>query len=138
MVRKRCYKNKMFYCSTCSDEDKKFYYCQGFSKISSVTRTCFLKHQHYMSLDYGWLLCLSPLHPLLYLLNLFCACFLPVPLITPYIVFVDCLNVCYDSPVRHLSCTVNLHARDRQLKNGMIWCKGGKLHCLLNPSTPIR
>ena len=46
--RKRCYKNTRFYCSTCSDEEKKFYYCHGFSKISLATRTCFLKHQNSM------------------------------------------------------------------------------------------
>ena len=80
--RKICYKNKRFYCSTCSDEDKNFYYCQDFSKINLPTRTCFLEHQHYISLGYGLLLCLSSFHLLLYLLNLFCACFLPVPLIT--------------------------------------------------------
>ena len=106
----RCYKNTRFYCSTCSDEDKKFYYCQGFSKISLVTRTCFLEHQHSVSLGYGLLLCLSPFHPLLYLLNLFCACFLPVPLITPCIVFLNCLNACDDSHVRQIRCTGNLHA----------------------------
>ena len=49
----RCYKKTRFYCSTCSDEDKKFYYCHGFSKISLATRTCFLEHQHSMSLGYG-------------------------------------------------------------------------------------
>ena len=32
--------------------------------------------------------------------ELFCACFLPVPLITPCIVFVECLNSFDDSPVR--------------------------------------
>ena len=98
--RKRFYKKTRFYSSTCSDEYKKFYYCQGFSKISIATRTCFLGNQHSISLGYGWLLCLYPFHPLLYLLNLFCACFLPVPLITPCIVFVDCLNACDESPVR--------------------------------------
>ena len=92
----RCYKKTRFYGSTCSDEDKKFYYCQGFSRISVATNTCFLEHQHSMSLGYDWLLCLYPFHPLLYLLNLFCICFLTVPLITPCIVFVDCLNACDD------------------------------------------
>ena len=96
----RCYKKTRFYCSTCSHEDKKFYYCQGFSSITVATRTCFLEHQHTMSLGYGWLLCLSPFRPLLYLLNLFCACFLSVPLITPCIVFVDCLNACDEILVR--------------------------------------
>ena len=42
--RKRCYKNTRLYCSTCSDEDKKFYYCQGFSSITVATRSCFLEH----------------------------------------------------------------------------------------------
>ena len=51
--RKRFYKKTRFYCSTCSDEDKKFYYCQGFSSINVATRTCFLEHQHTMSLGYG-------------------------------------------------------------------------------------
>ena len=136
--RKRFYKKTWFYCSTFSDKDKKFYDCHGFSKTSLGTSTCFLEQQHSMSLGYGWLLFLSPFHPLLYLLNLFCACFLPVPLIAPCIFFVDSLNACDNSPVRQLSCTVNLHAYGRQLKKGMIWCKEEKLHCLLNTSTPIR
>ena len=136
--RKRCYKKTWFYCCTCSDEDKKFYYCHGFSEISLVTRTCFLEHQHSVSLGYVWFLCLSPFHTLLYLLNFFCACLLPVPLITPCIVFVDCLNACDDSPVRELICTGNLHAYYRQLNKGMILCKEKKMDCLLNPSTPIR
>ena len=37
-----------------------------------------LENQHYMSPFSIWLLCLSPFHPLIYLLNLFCVCFLPV------------------------------------------------------------
>ena len=100
--------------------------------------TCFLEHQYSMSLLHSWLLCLFPFHPLLYLLNLFCACFLPVPLITPCIVSVDCLNACNDSPFIQLICTGNIHAYNRQLKKGMIWCKEKKLHWLLNPSFPIR
>ena len=42
----RCYKNTMFYCCTCSDKDKSFYYFHGFSRIFSETSTCFLEHQH--------------------------------------------------------------------------------------------
>ena len=113
----------MFYFSTCSDEDKKSCYCHGFSRISLATRTCFLEHQHSMSLRFGSLLCLSSFHPLLFLLNLFCYCFLPVPFITPCIVFVDCLNECDEIPVIKLSCNGHLHAYERQLKNGMILCK---------------
>ena len=52
-VQIRCYKKTRFYCSTCSYEDNKFYYCQGFSRISIAIRTCFLEHQHYMSLGCG-------------------------------------------------------------------------------------
>ena len=136
--RIRFYKKTRFYFSTCSDGDKKFYYCHGFSKISLATRTCFLEHQHSMLLRYGWLLCLYPFRHLLYLLDLFCACFLPVPMISHFIFFVDFLNACDDILIRQLRCTGNLHAYDKQLKKGMIWCKGGKTHCLLNPSTPIR
>ena len=47
--QKSCYKNTRFYCYTCSDKNKKFYYCPGFSGISSETRTYFLEHQHSMS-----------------------------------------------------------------------------------------
>ena len=79
----RCYKKKRFYWSTCSDNSKKFYYCHGFSRISSETRTSFLEHQHSISHCFGWFLCLYTFHPLLYLLNSFCACFLPVPSINP-------------------------------------------------------
>ena len=52
-VRKRYYKKIRLYCSTCSDEDKIVYYCRGFSKIILVTMTCFLEHQHSMSVVYG-------------------------------------------------------------------------------------
>ena len=121
--KKRCYKNTRFYFSTCSDEDKKFYYCHGFSNIILETRNCFLEHQHYISRRYVLLLCLSPFHPLIYLLNLFCACFLPVPTITPFIVFVDCLNACGNSPARQLICNGNIHAYERQLKKSMIGFK---------------
>ena len=72
---------------------------------------------------FSWLLCLSPFHTLLYLLNLFCACFLHVSLITTCFVFVDFLNSCDDSPVRQLRCTGHIHSYDRQLKKGVIWCK---------------
>ena len=68
---KRCYKKTRFYCSTCSDKNKRFYYCHGFSRISSDPKTFFLEHQHYMSQCFSWLLCLSPFYPLLYLLNFF-------------------------------------------------------------------
>ena len=47
--QKRCYKKTRFSCSTCSDKNKKFYYCHGFSRINSETRTCFLEHKCYMS-----------------------------------------------------------------------------------------
>ena len=117
--QKICYEKIRFYCSTCYDEDKKFYYCHGFYNISLVTTNCFLEHQHYMSLGYCLLFCLPPFHPLLYLLNFFCACFLPVTMITPCIVFVHCLNACGDNPVRHIGYTGNLHAYVRQLNKGM-------------------
>ena len=64
---------------------RNFIIVMGFPKISLVTGTYFLEHQHSMSLGYGLLLCLSPFHPLLFLLNFFCACFLFVALITPCI-----------------------------------------------------
>ena len=44
-----CYKNTRFYCSTCSDNNNKFYYCHGFSSINSEKRTFFLENQHSMS-----------------------------------------------------------------------------------------
>ena len=81
--KKICYKNTWFYWSTWYDKTKEFYYCRVFSRISSETRSCFLGHKHSMSPFFSWLLCLYPIHPLLYLLNLFCACFLIFPLITP-------------------------------------------------------
>ena len=115
---------------------QEFYYFHGFSRISLATRTCFLGHQHYMSLRYSWLLCLCLFRPFLFMLNLFCVCFLPVPMITPYIVFVDCLNACDDIPVIQLICTGHIHAYDRRLKRDMINAK--KPHCLIYPSTPIR
>ena len=51
--RIRCYKKTRFYCSICSDEDRRFYYCQRFSSINVATRACFLEHQHTISLGYG-------------------------------------------------------------------------------------
>ena len=73
-------------------------------------------------------------HTLLYLLNLFCAFFLPVPFITPcnipyvcydllfdiFVVVFDCLNACDNSPVRHLSFTRHIHSYNRLLKRGVI------------------
>ena len=81
--QKTCYKKTRFYWSTCYDKKKKFYYCHGFYRISSETNNCFLEHQHSMSQFFSWSLCLSPFHNLLYLLNLFGACFILVTLITP-------------------------------------------------------
>ena len=49
----RYYKKTRFYCSTCPGEQNKCYYCQGFSSITVVTRTCFLEYQHTMSLGYS-------------------------------------------------------------------------------------
>ena len=48
-----CYKKTRLYFSTCSDQDKRFYYCREFSSISSETRTCFLEHQNSMSQLFG-------------------------------------------------------------------------------------
>ena len=42
---KICYKNTRLYCSTCSYEEKIFYYCYGISRVNSEPRTCFLEHQ---------------------------------------------------------------------------------------------
>ena len=51
--RIRCNKNTRFYCSTLSDEDKKFYYCHGFYRISLAKRTFLLEHQNSISLRFG-------------------------------------------------------------------------------------
>ena len=51
--RIRCYKKIRFYCSTLSNEDKKFYYFHRFSRISLATETFFLEHQNSMSLRYS-------------------------------------------------------------------------------------
>ena len=125
-----CYKNTSFYCYTWYYDSKRFYYCCGFSRISLETRTCFFENQHSMSQRFSWLLYLSPLHPLRYLLNFFCAYFTSVPLITPYnIPYVCCywlsycMNACDYSPVRQLVCIGHLHAYEKQWKKGMIWCK---------------
>ena len=40
--QKWCYKKTRFYSSTRYDNTKNFYYCHGFSRINSATRTCFL------------------------------------------------------------------------------------------------
>ena len=37
--------------------------------------------------------------------------------------FIDFLNACDDIPFRQIRYTGNLHAYNRQLKKGMIWCK---------------
>ena len=42
---KICYKKTRFYCSMCSDKDKKFYYCHEVSRRNSETRTCFVEYQ---------------------------------------------------------------------------------------------
>ena len=51
---------------------QKNHHYHRFSRISLATRTCFLEHQHSMPLRFGWLLFLSPLHPLLYPLKFLC------------------------------------------------------------------
>ena len=94
--RIRCYKNTRLYFSTWSDQDNRFYYCHGFSMISSETRTCFLEHQYSTSQCFGWLLCLYPFYPLFYLLNLFCAYSLPVPLITTFNIPYFCSDWLFD------------------------------------------
>ena len=71
-----CYKKTRFYCSICSNKNKKIYYCHWFSRINSETRTCFLEHHNSMSRFFTWFLCLYPFHPLIYLLSSFCAFFL--------------------------------------------------------------
>ena len=38
----KCYKKTRFYGSTCSDKDKKLYYCHGFSRNNSDTGNCFM------------------------------------------------------------------------------------------------
>ena len=81
---KKCYKNTRFYCSTCSDKNRKFYYCPGFSRINSEKNTCFLELQHYMSHFQLIVVFVSPPS-----FGLFCACFLPDIFITlcniPYV-----------------------------------------------------
>ena len=119
----RCYKNTRLYCFTCSNEAKKFYYCYGVFRINSETKTCFLEHQCSISQYFCWLLWLSIFHTLLYLLDLFCPWFLPVPLIPPYIFLVDCLNGYDKRLVIKISLTGHIHAYHRQLKKGIILCK---------------
>ena len=53
------------------------------------------------------------------------------------IVFVDCLNVCEDSLVIQLIWTDHLHAYNRLLKTGMIWCKKNSPHFLINQLNSI-
>ena len=77
------YKNTRFYWSTWYDKDKNFYYCYGFSRNNSETSTCFMENKNCTEQRFRWFFCLSPFNPLLYLLNSFFACFIPVPLITP-------------------------------------------------------
>ena len=133
---KRCYKKTILYSSACSDKNTKFYYYYNFSRIFSETKTRFLEHQCSMSLRFSWLLCLSLFHPSLYLLNSFCACFLPVPLITILYFFVDYLNVCDDISVKQLRYIDHLHAYNRQLNMVRIWCKKPP-RCLLNKLNSI-
>ena len=85
---------------------------------------------------FRWLMCLPPLYPLLYLLNLFLCLFnsyyidnsllqslcMLYPKLWPCIVFY-CLNACDDSPIRQLSFTDHPHAYNRILKMGIIWFK---------------
>ena len=132
--KKRCYKKTRFCCSTCSDKNKKFYYCHGFFRIKSDTRTCLIDHQHFYGQLFSLLMCLPPFHPLLYLLKSFlclfssrsidhsllqslCMLFLKF---RPCIFFIDCFNACDDRPVRQLRFTYHLHAYNRLLKIGMI------------------
>ena len=82
------YQKTRFYWFTCSEKDKKFYYCHGFSRINLETSNWFMEHQSCMEQMFSLLLCLYPFNTLIYLLNSFCSGFLPIPLITP------CSNPC--------------------------------------------
>ena len=61
----------------------------------------------------------------------------------PFIVFVDFLNTCDDSPIRQLICSDHLHAYNSLLQMGIIWCKNINspflfwLIYLYNKQTPI-
>ena len=131
--RKRCYKKTRFYWFTCSDEYKRLYYCYGFLGI--------LQRQGLVSCNINIIChnvlvdCCVCLPSILYFTCWTFFFFLPVSLINHCIVFVDYLNACDDIPFRQLICTGHIHAYDRQLKKGVIWCK--KNNCLLNPSAPI-
>ena len=135
-TKKRFYKETRLYWSTWSDKDKKLYYCHYFSRINSETRTCFMEHQHRTEQRSRWLLCLSPFHTLLYLLNFFVLAFFLlhwslhviirmsalIEIFTLYF-FVECLNVCNYRLVRQLIHTDHINAYNMLFYMGMIWYK---------------
>ena len=125
-----------FYWSTCSDKNKKITIVVGFPVLIqrqglaswNINIIC-----HNFSVD---CCVLYPFHTLLYLLNSFCACFIPVPFIATYnmsyiccdwnldlVLFFYCLNACDDIPIRQVICTNHIHSYNRLLKMVKIWCK---------------
>ena len=88
-----------------------------------------MEHQHCVEQRFSWLLCLSPLYPLLYLLNsflcLFSSCYIDRSLskylciislkFWPCMVFIECLNACDNSTIIKINCTEYLHAYNRLL-----------------------
>ena len=79
---KICYRKPMFYCSTCSIEDKKLYNCHRFVRKSSEMSTFFVENEHCLYLcPVHWCICLPST---LYFTceTRCCDCFLPVLLIT--------------------------------------------------------
>ena len=80
-------KKMMFYSSKCSDKN---------SAIHSKKKTFFMEHQHCMEEGFSWLVCLSPINCLPYLLKLFRGFFIPVTLITPWSIPYVCSNWNFD------------------------------------------
>ena len=103
-----------------------------------------------MSQFFSWLLCFYPFHPLFYLLNSFCASFIPITSITScnipcvcsdwnfdLVLFFYWLNACGQIPVRHIKFTDHIHAYNSLLNMGMIRYKKTPPHFLLNQLTSI-
>ena len=141
-VTKNIQKKTRFYRSTCSDKYTILYHCHGFSvtiqrwviasfKINIVGNFFQLIGVLDSLIYFIW-----PVELILFLFSsysidstLFQSLCLLCLKFWPCLVFIYCLNIFYDIPFRHISCNDHLHAYNRFLNMGMIWCK--------NKSSPL-
>ena len=116
--------------------NKRLYYCHGPVIMGSQLSTWFIQNHHCIAFFYSWLIWLPPLSSLINLWNtffclnyswflvstLFLFLFMVCLKLSPSLVVIFYFNACDDSTVWNIWFTDHLHAYNRILKIGMIWC----------------